>query len=142
MIFSFLVPPSVFIDHDEVTTSVGETVTVHCTANGTPLAQISWYKGRKKIKSNRRIALSSQGHLVINAVQISDQGFYTCLANNIAGQDSLTIVFQVQGKLNSLSSMQVQCKNLELTSNFNSSILLFVVSLFYFPLPYHLFVSS
>ena len=103
MILSLLVPPSVFIDQDEVITSVGETVTVHCTANGTPLAKISWYKGRKKIKPSRRIAVSSQGHLVINAVQISDQGYYTCLANNIASQDSLTIIFQVQGKLNSLT---------------------------------------
>ena len=83
MIFSSLVPPSVFIDHDEVTTSVGETVTVNSTANGTPLAQISWYKGRKKIKPSRRIALSSQGHLVINAVQISDQGFYTRLRTTL-----------------------------------------------------------
>lgn len=89
-----------FIDHEEVTANAGETVIIHCTANGTPLARMSWYKGRNKITSSPRIAVSSQGHLLINAIKMSDRGYYTCLADNIAGEDSLTIGIQVQGKLN------------------------------------------
>ena len=76
-----------------------ETVIIKCTANGSPEAKISWYKGQNKILPSRRIALSSQGHLVINAVQLNDAGYYTCLASNSAGQDSLTIIVQVQSEL-------------------------------------------
>lgn len=89
-----------FVDREEVIANYGETVTVQCTANGKPRAQISWHKGPRKIMASRRIAISSQGHLVINAVEMSDAGYYTCLANNSAGQDSVTIIIQVQSKLN------------------------------------------
>lgn len=88
-----------FVDQEEVTANTGETITVQCTANGTPRAQITWYKGHSKITANRRIAVSSQGHLVINAVELSDGGYYTCLGNNTAGQDSVTIIIQVQSEL-------------------------------------------
>ena len=84
----------------EVIAEPGEIVTVHCSANGTPRAQISWYKRSKEVIPDRRIALSSQGHLVINAVERGDQGFYMCLASNIAGKDSRNISIKVQGRLN------------------------------------------
>ena len=87
-----------YVEQEEVIVNAGETVTVLCTANGTPRAQISWYKGRNKITSSRRIAVSSHGYLVINAVDMSDSGYYTCLGNNSAGQDSVTIIIQVQGE--------------------------------------------
>lgn len=92
----YTVPPSVFIDKEDVTAAPGETVNVHCAANGAPRAQITWYKEGSKVIPNRRVALSSQGHLVISAVETSDQGFYTCLANNIAGQDSRNMTIKVQ----------------------------------------------
>ena len=98
-LFSSAVPPSVFIDQMEVIAEPGEIVTVHCSANGTPRAQISWYKRSKEVIPDRRIALSSQGHLVINAVERGDQGFYMCLASNIAGKDSRNISIKVQGRL-------------------------------------------
>ncbi|KAL9989079.1 hypothetical protein ACROYT_G003587 [Oculina patagonica] len=92
----YTVPPSVFVDQEEVTANAGETVTIQCLANGTPRAQITWYQGHDKIIANRRIAVSSQGHLVINAVELNDAGYYTCLGNNSAGQDSVTIIIHVQ----------------------------------------------
>ncbi|PFX30360.1 hemicentin-1-like isoform X2 [Stylophora pistillata] len=92
----YTVPPSVFVDREEVTANAGETITIHCTANGTPRAKITWYKGQDKITASRRIAISSQGHLVINAVGLKDGGYYTCLGNNTAGEDSVTISIQVQ----------------------------------------------
>ena len=88
-----------FVDREEVIAIAGETVTVKCTASATPQARISWYQGQKVITASRRIALSSQGHLVINAVELSDAGYYTCLANNSAGRDSFSIIIQVQSEL-------------------------------------------
>ena len=95
-----------FIDKEDVTAAPGETVNVHCAANGAPRAQITWYKEGSKVIPNRRVALSSQGHLVISAVETSDQGFYTCLANNIAGQDSRNMTIKVQGRF---STIQCVC---------------------------------
>ena len=89
-----------FVDREEAIAVVGETVIVKCSADGTPEANLLWFKRRKKLVASRRIALSSQGHLVINAVQLSDAGYYTCLANNSAGQDSLTTIIQVHSELN------------------------------------------
>ena len=89
-----------FVDREEAIAVVGETVIVKCSADGTPEANLLWFKRRKKLVPSRRIALSSQGHLVINAVQLSDAGYYTCLANNSAGQDSLTTIIQVHSELN------------------------------------------
>ncbi len=81
-----------------MTANAGETVTIQCLANGTPRAQITWYQGHNKIIANRRIAVSSQGHLVVNAVELNDAGYYTCLGNNSAGQDSVTIIIHVQSE--------------------------------------------
>ena len=38
------VPPSVYVDQEEMTANAGETITIQCTANGTPRAKITWYK--------------------------------------------------------------------------------------------------
>ena len=92
------VPPSVFVDQKKVTANAGETITVQCTATGTPRTQITWYQGQNKMLANRRIAVSSQGHLVINAIELKDAGYYTCLANNSAGQESVTITVNVQSE--------------------------------------------
>ena len=89
-----------FVDREEAIAVIGETVIIKCSADGTPEANLSWFKRRKKLEPSRRIALSSQGHLVINAIQLSDAGYYTCLAKNSAGQDSLTTIIQVHSELN------------------------------------------
>ena len=87
-----------FVDQKKVTAHAGETITIQCTATGTPRAQITWYQGQNKMIANRRIAVSSQGHLVINAIELRDTGNYTCVGNNTAGQDSVTITVNVQSE--------------------------------------------
>ena len=87
-----------FVDRKKVTAKAGETITVQCTATGTPRAQITWHQGQNKMIANRRIAVSSQGHLVINAIELKDAGYYTCLGNNSAGQDTVTITVNVQSE--------------------------------------------
>ena len=87
-----------FVDQKEVTAIAGETVIIQCTASGTPRPQITWYQGQNKMIVNRRIAVSSQGHLVINAIELKDAGYYTCLGNNSAGQDSVTMNVNVHSE--------------------------------------------
>ena len=94
----FLVPPSVFVDQKEIVAKAGNTVTVKCTASAKPDAKIQWFKGANRVTPNRRIAVSSRGHLVINAVETSDAGIFTCLAGNIAGQQSVSVTVRVQSK--------------------------------------------
>ncbi|KAK3730033.1 hypothetical protein QZH41_009543, partial [Actinostola sp. cb2023] len=93
---SIPVPPTVYIDHDDVIVREGDSVTLECRAYAQPTPTIQWYKGRYAVVPSRRIATSSRGHLVINAVQQSDTGFYTCVALNIAGSDSVRVSFSVQ----------------------------------------------
>jgi len=95
--FMLSVPPTVYVDQDDVIVREGDSVTLQCRANAQPIPTIQWYKGRYAVVPSRRIATSSRGHLVINAAQRSDEGFYTCVALNIAGSDSVRISFSVQG---------------------------------------------
>lgn len=95
---NYPVPPTVYVDQDDVIVKEGDSITLECRANAQPTPTIQWYKGRLAVVPSRRIATSSRGHLVINAAQRSDSGFYTCVALNIAGSDSVRVSFSVQGK--------------------------------------------
>lgn len=92
------VPPTVYVDKEDVIVREGDSITLECRANAQPTPTIQWYKGRYAVVPSRRIATSSRGHLVINAVQRSDTGFYTCVALNVAGSDSARVSFSVQGE--------------------------------------------
>ncbi|EDO33293.1 predicted protein, partial [Nematostella vectensis] len=74
---------------------IGDSITLECLATGYPPPKIQWYKGRELVVPDRRIATSSRGHLVINAIQQSDTGYYTCVAVNTAGSDSVSVSFSV-----------------------------------------------
>ena len=76
-----------------------ETIALQCTANGRPPPVIQWYKEQNQLLSSRKIAISSTGLLVINAADQNDTGFYTCVASNSVGSDSVTITVRVQSKL-------------------------------------------
>jgi hypothetical protein len=95
---SFSVSPSVYVNKEEIIARLDDSITLECRANGQPTPRIQWYKGRYAVIPSRRIATSSRGHLIINAVQRSDTGFYTCVALNVVGSDSITVSFSVQGK--------------------------------------------
>ncbi|XP_048587507.1 hemicentin-1 isoform X2 [Nematostella vectensis] len=89
-------PPSAFVSKKDRSARIGDSITLECLATGYPPPKIQWYKGRELVVPDRRIATSSRGHLVINAIQQSDTGYYTCVAVNTAGSDSVSVSFSVQ----------------------------------------------
>uniref|UniRef100_A0A671KJ39 Uncharacterized protein n=1 Tax=Sinocyclocheilus anshuiensis TaxID=1608454 RepID=A0A671KJ39_9TELE len=77
------------IKMDEVTAKLGQTATLKCQIIGRPVPEIKWYKGGKEIKEGREYAATSDGRshtLTISTDQQEDEGLYTCMAVNEAGE--------------------------------------------------------
>lgn len=77
---------------------VGQRVDLPCSAQGTPLPVITWFKGGSAVLTDRLQHISHpDGTLGIKQVMLSDAGVYTCVATNIAGSDETEITLHVQG---------------------------------------------
>lgn len=63
---------------------VGNTVTLNCSAGGSPLPKVMWFKGGRRINSRAmndgKNLISSE--VVIHRFKPSDSGIYTCLFHN------------------------------------------------------------
>ena len=63
-----------------VSLSSGETLTLNCSANGDPQPVISWRKQGGQLPAGR--SQQSNGDLVIRGFQMSDTGYYICVATS------------------------------------------------------------
>ncbi|XP_020958298.1 hemicentin-1 isoform X2 [Sus scrofa] len=76
---------------------VGQRVDLPCSAQGTPLPVITWFKGGSAVLTDGLQHISHpDGTLGIKQVMLSDAGVYTCVATNIAGSDETEITLHVQ----------------------------------------------
>ena len=96
------VPPTIAeATNDTVDThpmlTVGEVLTLTCSAMGTPRPQIDWYNGDSRITTSSRVQINETefgdstlvSTLVIPSVTVGDAGTYECQAENSAGSTSL-----------------------------------------------------
>ncbi|XP_058426740.1 contactin-5 [Marmota monax] len=60
-------------------------VIIECKPEGSPKPTISWKKGDKAVRENKRIAILPDGSLRILNVSKSDEGKYVCRGENIFG---------------------------------------------------------
>nr|XP_033804522.1 matrix-remodeling-associated protein 5 isoform X2 [Geotrypetes seraphini] len=89
-------PKIVASHYKDVTVYLGETMKMECQATGVPAPHISWiFPDRKVMQAgatvDSRIIISENGTLIIKETTFSDRGIFKCVANNVAGADSLTI---------------------------------------------------
>ena len=61
----------------------GSSVNISCTATGKPHPEVSWIRNGQIKSSGRKIA-----YLNFDQIKRTDDGLYTCTANNSAGTKS------------------------------------------------------
>ncbi|XP_055041761.2 hemicentin-1 isoform X1 [Misgurnus anguillicaudatus] len=90
-----LVPPSIQAGPRIIKVQVGHPIELPCVAHGVPEPSVSWLKGGTALPDGSDYRISG-GSLILNQVGLIDEGTYTCVATNIAGQDETNIQLQVQ----------------------------------------------
>ncbi|XP_042830805.1 matrix-remodeling-associated protein 5 [Panthera tigris] len=88
--------------------NVGEPVMLPCSALAIPEAQLSWILPNKRIINNlantSHASVLANGTLSIPKVQVSDGGYYRCVAVNRQGADHFTVGVTVSRKGSGRSS--------------------------------------
>ncbi|XP_036128071.1 hemicentin-1 [Molossus molossus] len=91
------VPPKIQRGPKVMKVQVDQRVDIPCSAQGTPLPVITWFKGGSAVLVDGVQHVSQPGGtLSINQAMLSDAGVYTCVAANIAGRDETEITLHVQ----------------------------------------------
>ncbi|XP_059961217.1 contactin-5 [Mesoplodon densirostris] len=63
----------------------GQEVIIECKPQGSPKPTITWKKGEKAVRENKRIAILPDGSLRILNTSKSDEGEYVCQGENVFG---------------------------------------------------------
>lgn len=85
MIFH-LEQPKIIEEPNNVTASIGETVSLRCRATGDPMPDIVWMQNSVKVPMNSpRYHLSEDGTLQMEA-NTDSVGDYECMAQNVVGE--------------------------------------------------------
>uniref|UniRef100_A0A8C1GCV3 Hemicentin-1 n=1 Tax=Cyprinus carpio TaxID=7962 RepID=A0A8C1GCV3_CYPCA len=92
---SVLVPPSIHASPRAMKVQVGHAIDLPCVAQGVPEPSVSWLKDGSTLLDGSQYKISDEA-LTLNQVGLMDEGVYTCVASNIAGQDEATIQLHVQ----------------------------------------------
>lgn len=87
------VAPEVSISSVQLGYNEGSLVNVACTASGTPIPDMQWIR-------NGNVESSGMGKvsLMFNRINRTDDGKYTCKANNSAGNDEKHVTLVVHCK--------------------------------------------
>ena len=106
MILFFIEPAYVISITDDQTATNGSTVTIECTAGGTP--SVFTYEWKK---NGVTIAGETGSSLTISSVTTSDVGEYKCTPSNSRGNtNSSSSILSVNGKFtNTLTSFNNLC---------------------------------
>ncbi|NXK97014.1 HMCN1 protein, partial [Formicarius rufipectus] len=81
---------------EEVRVPRGSATTMDCVTTGTPAPSVAWLKDGHPLALGAHLALSRQGMaLHVAAAGAGDEGTYTCLATNQAGEASKNFILSV-----------------------------------------------
>lgn len=96
-LFTLSVPPNIRAGPRAMKVQVGHAIDLPCVAQGAPEPSVSWLKDGATLLDGSHYRISD-GALTLNQVGLTDEGVYTCVASNIAGQDEAIIQLHVQGQ--------------------------------------------
>ena len=99
----------------------GDTISLVCTATGRPFANIQWYKDGTEITNGTLTSIYNEQFeangllftssiLEVCSVGPGDAGAYSCLASNLAGNDSVD--FEVQVRAGTLERINLSQQNI------------------------------
>uniref|UniRef100_A0A674A6B1 Ig-like domain-containing protein n=1 Tax=Salmo trutta TaxID=8032 RepID=A0A674A6B1_SALTR len=71
---------------------IGQTVVLPCVVQGEPSPEISWFHNGRPVGARDTAALR------IHRASLADQGTYSCVAKNTAGQDTMEVKLEVLGE--------------------------------------------
>lgn len=90
---------------DTMTATIGGNATIICQPDASPSPEITWSLNDAPLNlvkgAEGRVLLLDNGNLFITQVQMSDQGRYTCTAENLNGRASSTGLLSVVCKYQS-----------------------------------------
>ena len=95
-----LVPPQVSTDFNDVNVTAGTTIIFTCNATGFPAPDISWYKNGNYLTEKQEfgagsVTISSYvignlitvSQLILQGLDLSDNGVYGCKGNNTLAEE-------------------------------------------------------
>uniref|UniRef100_A0A8D0DK78 Contactin 2 n=1 Tax=Salvator merianae TaxID=96440 RepID=A0A8D0DK78_SALMN len=74
----------------------GGEIIIHCQPRAAPKAIILWTKGTELLSNSSRITITPSGTLIIQNISKSDEGKYTCFAENFLGKANSTGILSVR----------------------------------------------
>lgn len=72
-------------------------VTLDCVVKGQPKPHIVWFYNGERILRSDRMSIQHNGSIVIENVQESDAGKYTCQAENLHGKIKASALLEILG---------------------------------------------
>ena len=90
--------------------AVNNPLTLECPAEGTPTPKIYWMRQGQVIQAygNPSVRIEDNGRkLLLVSAQLPDLGDYKCLAENVAGNDSIEYLVSVYGKVFQLHVFEI-----------------------------------
>lgn len=84
--------------HSFVTVKLGESTSLSCQATGEPTPRIMWISPRNDVisVSSDKFQIMDDSTLVVKKVTLADEGKYTCVARNSAGDDVKNLKLEVE----------------------------------------------
>ncbi|XP_053310311.1 contactin-2 isoform X2 [Spea bombifrons] len=74
----------------------GGEVIIHCNPRAAPTPVILWSKGTELLHNSTRVTVTANGTLILRNISRSDEGKYTCFAENFIGKSNSTGVLSVR----------------------------------------------
>lgn len=74
----------------------GNTLNETCAVSGDPFPFVYWSKDGQEISSGAEM-LNNNRTLIVRNTDIPDEGLYKCVAENRAGNDSISFKVEVRG---------------------------------------------